>query len=61
MKNWPDKINKARAIWDRLTVDELLKTGGDIQKLIGLDQIRYAMNRSEASKQVTKFLASSKL
>ena len=56
MKNWPQKVSKARTVWDKLTVEELFKTGGDIQKLVGLVQIRYAINRSEASKQVTSFL-----
>lgn len=53
--NWRQLASLARVVWDELTLDELIKSGGDAQKLIGLVQIRYDMTRSDAEKQVMSF------
>lgn len=53
--NWRQLASLARVVWDELTLDELIKSGGDAQKLIGLVQTRYDMTRSDAEKQVMSF------
>jgi uncharacterized protein YjbJ (UPF0337 family) len=60
MENWAQQISAARINWGKLTVNELYKTEGEIQKLIGLVQVRYVVARSEASKQVNNFLENTK-
>ncbi len=56
IENWAQKIRSARLLWDRLTADELFQTQGDMQKLTGLVQKRYALAYKEANKQVKNFI-----
>lgn len=46
---------------DKLTEDELRKSDGHEQKLVGLVQERYAISRDEADKQVKGFLEKCKV
>ncbi|MFP6848006.1 MAG: general stress protein CsbD [Pseudomonas sp.] len=54
-KNWRRLAGLALIVWDELTLDELLKSGGDEQKLTNLVQQRYEMPREDANKQVMSF------
>jgi uncharacterized protein YjbJ (UPF0337 family) len=54
-KNWQKLAGLARIVWDELTLDELIKSGGDAQKLTTLIQQRYDMPRGDAEKQVMSF------
>ncbi len=54
---WKHKVGSAKVLWAKLTDDELLKTEGQIQKLAGLIQERYAITREVADKQVEDFMA----
>ena len=40
-KNWRQLAGLARIVWDELTLDELIKSEGDAQKLTTLIQQRY--------------------
>lgn len=53
---WKQQVGAARIAWGKLTDDEILKSEGQIQKLTGLIQERYAITREAAHKQVKKFL-----
>jgi uncharacterized protein YjbJ (UPF0337 family) len=54
-KNWRQLAGLARIVWDELTLDELIKSEGDAQKLTTLIEQRYEMPRSDAEKQVMSF------
>ena len=54
-KNWHKLAGLALIVWDELTLDELIKSEGDVQKLTKLVQQRYDMPREDASKQVMSF------
>lgn len=54
---WKQKVGTAKVLWAKLTDDELLKTEGQIQKLAGLIEERYAITREAADKQVNNFMA----
>ncbi len=54
---WRLRISQARIAWNRLSVDELLKSDGHEDTLSGLVQERYAISPGEAGKQVRHFLA----
>ena len=54
-KNWHKLAGLALIVWDELTLDELIKSEGDVQKLTNLVQQRYDMPREDASKQVMSF------
>lgn len=53
---WQQEINKAKMVKGKVTEDELLKSAGQIERLAGLVQERYAVPRMEAEKQVAAFL-----
>ena len=53
---WKQHVGEAKIAWGKLTEDEILKSEGHEEKLIGLVQQRYAITRDEAKKQVKKFL-----
>jgi uncharacterized protein YjbJ (UPF0337 family) len=53
---WKQLMGAAKLTWGQLTDDELLKSEGHEQKLVGLIQQRYAITSDEASKQVKEFL-----
>ncbi|UUY08893.1 CsbD family protein [Pseudomonas sp. J452] len=52
---WHQLARLAHIVWDDLTLDELLKSEGDAQKLTALVQQRYDMTEREAEKQVISF------
>lgn len=54
---WQQQIGAAKIAWGKLTEDELLKSEGHEQKLVGLVQERYAITRDEADKQIKGFFA----
>ncbi|MDN3575507.1 CsbD family protein [Chitinimonas viridis] len=53
---WQQFVGQAHTAWGKLTEDELLKSGGQEQKLSALVQERYAIPRGEADKQVKTFI-----
>jgi uncharacterized protein YjbJ (UPF0337 family) len=53
--NWRQLAGLARIDWDELTLDELIKSEGDVPKLTTLLQQRYDMPREDAQKQVLSF------
>jgi uncharacterized protein YjbJ (UPF0337 family) len=53
--NWRKLAGLALIVWDELTLDELIKSKGDAQKLTNLVQQRYNMPHADASKQVLSF------
>jgi len=53
---WKQNVGAAKIAWGKLTEDELLKSEGQVQKLAGLVQERYAITRDEADKQVQTFI-----
>lgn len=52
---WKQQVGKAKIVWGKLTDDEILQSEGQVQKLAGLVQERYAVTRDEAEKQVKAF------
>ena len=52
---WKQQIGIAKITRGKLTEDALLKLEGHQQKLAGLIQVRYAITRDEAEKQVQRF------
>ena len=52
---WQQQVGTAKIVWGKLTDDEILKTEGQVQRLVGLIQERYAVTRDEADKQVKNF------
>ncbi|MBB1520538.1 CsbD family protein [Aquipseudomonas guryensis] len=52
---WRQLAGLAQIVWDDLILDELIKSGGDAQKLTTLVQQRYDMTEREAEKQVISF------
>ncbi len=57
---WKQHVGAAKIAWGNLTEDELLKSEGHQQKLVGLVQERYAISRDEADKQVNNFFTNLK-
>lgn len=53
---WDQYIGSAKVTWGELTDDELMKSEGNLQKLAGLVEQRYALSRDIAETQVKKFL-----
>lgn len=52
---WKQQVGAAKIAWGKLTDDELLESEGQVQKLAGLVQERYAVTRDEAETQVNRF------
>lgn len=52
---WQRLAGLARIVWDDLTLDELVRSKGDLDKLTVLIQNRYDMTHEEAQKQVLSF------
>lgn len=57
---WKQHAGAAKIAWGKLSDDEILKTEGQLQKLTGIIQERYAITRELADKQVADFMASLK-
>ena len=58
---WKQQVGSAKILWGKLTDDEILKTEGQIEKLAGIVQERYAVTREIADQQVAKFMAKIKV
>lgn len=54
---WKQHVGAAKIAWGKLTEDELLESHGQLEKLAGLVQERYAVTRDAADQQVKSFLA----
>jgi uncharacterized protein YjbJ (UPF0337 family) len=52
---WKQQLGAAKIAWGKLTEDELLQVQGRKDKLAGLVQERYGIERSEADRQVSAF------
>ncbi|TBU74011.1 general stress protein CsbD [Pseudomonas daroniae] len=52
---WRLLAGLAQIVWDELTLDELLKSDGDLDKLTHLVQKRYDMTHDQAHKQIVSF------
>ncbi|MDQ7983729.1 general stress protein CsbD [Pseudomonas sp. G34] len=52
---WTRLVEPAHIVWHELTRNELLKCGGDLDKLTTLVHSRCDMTRDEARKQVVSF------
>ncbi|MDP3848686.1 MAG: CsbD family protein [Pseudomonas sp.] len=57
---WKQHVGAAKIAWGKLTEDELLESQGQLEKLAGLVQERYAVTRDEADQQVKRFLDKTK-
>ena len=57
---WSTQVSAARAEWNKISADELLKTNGQSADLASLVEKRYGVKRSEADGQVARFLARQK-
>ena len=57
---WSSRVGAARAEWNRLSADELVKTNGQAADLASLVEKRYGVQRAEADGQVARFLARQK-
>ena len=53
---WLHHVGIARIVWDGVTEDELLKTGGHKDRLAGLIQQRYATSLGAANSQVERLI-----
>lgn len=54
--HWKRQLAAAKTAWARLSVAELLRSGGREQSLIDLVEERYATTREEAGRQVQRFI-----
>ena len=54
---WNTRVGAARARWAKLSERDLLKTEGRASDLAALVQQHYGIQRVEADRQVTQFLA----
>lgn len=53
---WKQQLAAAKTAWARLSVAELLRSGGREQTLIDLVEERYRVSRVEADRQVQRFI-----
>ena len=56
--SWEQMKGKAKILWGKLTDEELTKTRGERQELIGKLQERYGYAKQKAESEVTKFMDS---
>ncbi|ARC89943.1 PqqD family peptide modification chaperone [Rhodovulum sp. MB263] len=54
---WKQIKGRAREAWGALTDDDLDRTEGDREQLVGLIQERYGKAREDAEREVDEFLA----
>ena len=54
---WKQQVGAAKIAWGKLTDDEILQSEGQVEKLAGLVQERYAVASDEAARQVKEFFA----
>jgi uncharacterized protein YjbJ (UPF0337 family) len=48
---WKQLAGKAKAVWGELTDDELTRTEGNAERLVGLIQERYGRTKEQAQKK----------
>jgi hypothetical protein len=53
---WAQRIAYAKAVWRKLTLEELLWSGGDAIRLSSLIRERYSLSRRVAEQQAEAFL-----
>jgi uncharacterized protein YjbJ (UPF0337 family) len=58
--NWHQLKGSVKAQWGKLTDDELDRVDGDAEKLVGLVQERYGIEKQRAQREVDSFLARQK-
>lgn len=56
--NWKQFAGKAQAKWGEITEDEMHKTEGRREEMIGLVQERYGDSRAEAERKVDEWAKS---
>lgn len=54
--NWKRQLAAAKSAWDRLSVLELLRSGGREAALVDLVEEGYAVSRDEAGRRVRRFM-----
>lgn len=54
---WKQHAGAAKILWGKLTDDEILQTEGQLEKLAGVIQERYAISKEIAENQVADFMA----
>lgn len=52
---WQRLAGLAHIVWDDVSLDELVRSKGDLDKLTVLIQKRYDMTHEEAQKQILSF------
>jgi hypothetical protein len=52
---WKTLVTQARAQWEKVPAEDLLKVDGNFHKLAGLVQLRYQLSREESDQQVREF------
>lgn len=57
---WKQLSGKAKAAWGELTDDELTRTEGNSERLVGLIQERYGKTKEQAHKEVQQFFDDNK-
>lgn len=54
--NWNQIVGDAKREWGKLTDDDLKRVEGDQQKLVGVIQERYGVEREEAKRRVDAWM-----
>lgn len=54
-EKWKRLVGPAQIVWHELSIKELLKSDGDLDKLIVLLHTRCDMTKEEARKQIVSF------
>ncbi len=54
---WKQVRGKAKQWWGKLTDNDLERTKGRFDELVGVVQERYGLTREDARKQVNRFVA----
>ena len=52
---WKTLIGEARAVWEKVSSEELAKVDGDFHRLAGLIQLRHQISREESDRQARDF------
>jgi uncharacterized protein YjbJ (UPF0337 family) len=56
--NWKQLVGKARQKWGDLTDDELQRTKGNREEMVGLIQEKYGRSKDEAEREVDAWMSS---
>lgn len=52
---WRDRVPAARIAWYRLSLDDLIQSKGEVDRLVNLIEERYGVMREDAAHQVDSF------